>query len=321
MTGSPAAGRPRFSVVVPVFNKAPFIGDVLGALTTAVRAYGDAELIVVDHDSTDGGAEILAALDPAPDVSLIRPRGTIASARNQGAARATGTHVSFVDADCLVPPDYLDRLAGVFGAVCAEAVGCHVAPPPGSAWPVEVWYRVHASPEDGPRLWLPATALTVTRAAFESVGRFDDAKETHEDVEFCARLHAAGFRIWETHSITVTHLDNPATLGAFFTKEAWRARGAFDGRKAGGTDRPTVAMVCHLMLLAAGSGLALGGPGSAAVRAGAAVALASTVPLASVLLRTWRNNHLVRPMAALVLYQVYYLARLAALLRSVRLRG
>ena len=53
--------RPRVSVVVPVFNKARFLPAALDSIVAAVRSYGDAELIVVDHGSTDGSRELLAS--------------------------------------------------------------------------------------------------------------------------------------------------------------------------------------------------------------------------------------------------------------------
>ena len=303
--------------MVPVFNKAPYLREVLGTLNAAVRSYGDAELIVVDHESTDGGAAILAVLEPAPDVSLSAPRGTIAAARNLGAARATGSHLSFVDADCVVPVDYLDRVAEVIAAVDAGACGCRVRPPASSAWPADAWHGIHAFGRDGARAWLAGASLTVERAAFESVGGFDEAKETQEDIEFCSRLRGAGYRIWEAQSLSATHLDNPATLSGFFRKEAWRARGAFDGRSGKGADRATLAMALHLALLGAGAALAWGGPGPEAVRVAVTLALAFAVPLASVLFRGSRARRLYRPAAGVVLYQAYYLARAAAFVRSV----
>jgi GT2 family glycosyltransferase len=317
MTVPDAGGRPRFSVVVPVFNKAPFLREVIGSLAAAIRAYGDGELIAVDHESTDGSSEILASVAPGPNIVLRAGRGTIAAARNQGAALAGGSHLCFVDADCVVPVEYLSRVAEVLGTVSAEAVGCRVRLPAEVSWVAEVWDRIHASGGDGYRLWLSAAAITVERRAFESIGGYNEAMETQEDVELCSHLRRAGFRIWESHQLAATHLDNPETLRSFLRKEAWRARGAFGRSLAGSPDRPTLAMYLHLALIGVAVALMLVFSVPIAVRCLAVLALAFSVPIGSVAFRAWRNRQLYRPFAALVLYQAYYLARLAAFVRSL----
>ncbi|HQU33369.1 MAG: hypothetical protein B7Z68_02675 [Acidobacteria bacterium 21-70-11] len=311
-----ADSRPRFSVLVPVHNKAPVLRAVLTRLVSAVRSYGNAELIVVDHDSTDGSGEIVAALDPGPDIVVCSPVGTAAAARNLGAAHATGTHLTFVDADCVVTEDYLERLAEVVTSVNAAAVGGHVCAPVSSAWVADVWQRIHVPAGDGPRRWLSAAGLTVERGAFERVGGFDETKETQEDVEFCGRLRRAGYRIWGASALAVIHLDNPSTLAGFFRKEAWRATGAFDGRTRRGSDRPTLAMAVHLALVGGGAAVSIRGPGPEMVRLASTFALSFAVPSFTVAVRAWCNRRLYRPAAAVVLYQAYYLARVTALVQS-----
>lgn len=317
MTAPLAAGRPRFSVVVPVFNKAPFLPVVVQSLAAAVRTYGDAELIVVDHCSTDGSSEILTSASPGPEVLVSSARGTIAAARNEGAALASGSHLCFVDADCVVPSDYLERVTEVLGTIPAEAVGCKVTLPPGTPWVTEVWDRIHASAQDGYRPWLCGANLTLGRTLFESVGGFDETLETQEDVELCVRLREAGCRLWESHRLAVTHLDNPESLKGFWRKEAWRARGAFGVRGFWKASRPTLAMYLHVALIGLGLGQLVAAPWSGTIRFLTLLLLWFAVPIGSVVYRSWRNRKVYRPFCAIALYQTYYLARLAALVRRL----
>lgn len=130
--------QPRVSVVMPVFNKAPFLAASLDSIAAAVRSYGDAELIVVDHGSTDGSRELLQSRY-ADEAKLAEfSGGTIAAVRNHGARLAAGSVLSFIDADCVIPPHYLDRLVEVLAATGAGATGAEVVPPPSPTWVEDV---------------------------------------------------------------------------------------------------------------------------------------------------------------------------------------
>lgn len=105
------AGKPQaaFSVVIPLYNKAPLIEATLrSALVEQERLL---EVIVIDDGSTDGSAEVVARIDD-PRIRLIRQaNGGVSRARNRGIEEARGEWVAFLDADDLWSPDYLPRLA------------------------------------------------------------------------------------------------------------------------------------------------------------------------------------------------------------------
>jgi glycosyltransferase involved in cell wall biosynthesis len=82
MTGSFA--RPLLSVVIPCFNEAATIADLIERVRRA--PVPSKQIVVVDDGSTDGTREVLAALAEAPDLTLIlHPRN-----QGKGAALATG---------------------------------------------------------------------------------------------------------------------------------------------------------------------------------------------------------------------------------------
>jgi glycosyltransferase involved in cell wall biosynthesis len=103
---------PHFSVIIPVHNGGSDFERCLDALDRS--RFSDRELIVVDDGSTDRSAQ-LARLRGAEVISTDRPRGP-GAARNLGAERASGEFLFFVDADCEVHPDSLDRAAAVLEA-------------------------------------------------------------------------------------------------------------------------------------------------------------------------------------------------------------
>lgn len=108
----------KFSVIIPLYNKAPYIRKALESVLA--QTYADYELIIIDDGSTDGSAEIAEAIlqDPASRLIASSPRRLIrqansgvSAARNNGVAQASGDYIAFLDADDWWEPTYLERMA------------------------------------------------------------------------------------------------------------------------------------------------------------------------------------------------------------------
>ena len=111
-----AAARPRISVIVPVFNKAPFVVAALDSVVACGRA--DVEILLLDDCSSDqSAARITAWIRDHPDTPaafLTRAtNGGVARTRNALLARARGEFVFTLDADNGVYPTALDAFAAV----------------------------------------------------------------------------------------------------------------------------------------------------------------------------------------------------------------
>lgn len=119
----------RVSVIVPLYNKAPFVSRALDSVLA--QTFGDFELIVVDDGSTDGGDRVVEAR-AEPRVRLVRqPNAGPGAARNRGAAEARGELLAFLDADDEWEAGYL-----------AEAVRRLDACGPGVATVTSGYFRV-----------------------------------------------------------------------------------------------------------------------------------------------------------------------------------
>jgi glycosyltransferase involved in cell wall biosynthesis len=110
----PATSDVRIAVIVPCFND----GGTVEETVASVKASGDTvELVVVDDGSTDqASADAFNRLEAA-GVRVVHQANTgLAGARNAGLAATTAPYVYPLDADDLLVPGALDRLAAALDA-------------------------------------------------------------------------------------------------------------------------------------------------------------------------------------------------------------
>jgi len=98
-------GAYDLSIILPVFNKAPYLQQCLDTINDQVGF--DLELICVDDCSVDGCTEILEDFClRTSGAKLLKNRENRGAAfsRNLGLEHSSGRFVQFVDADDLLPP-------------------------------------------------------------------------------------------------------------------------------------------------------------------------------------------------------------------------
>ena len=100
---------PLVSIVMPVFNKADFVGDAIRSIQN--QTYKNQELIVIDDRSTDDTRKILRQFKDSDRIRIIfcKKNGGVAKARNRGIVEARGDFLCFIDADDLWEPDKISR--------------------------------------------------------------------------------------------------------------------------------------------------------------------------------------------------------------------
>ena len=103
----------RFSVVIPVYNVAPFLRECLDSLLAQTCA--DWEAICVDDGSSDGSGEILDEYKTRDSrfVVIHQTNAGVGAARNAGLGLAKGAWTYFVDPDDVVHPRLLEVLSGM----------------------------------------------------------------------------------------------------------------------------------------------------------------------------------------------------------------
>ena len=180
--------KPRFSVLIPLYNKEREVGEALRSVLA--QTLPPEEIVVVDDGSTDNGAAVVEALAARhPAIRLIRqPNAGVCAARNRAAAVATGDYLTLLDADDAWRPRFLEEIA----ALIAEFPGCgfyctafdirsHEGEFPADC-PSERGIVGNFFRDSAHRYIAIPSASCIPRSVFEAVGGFPDGMKIGEDL-------------------------------------------------------------------------------------------------------------------------------------------
>jgi len=181
--------RPTISVIIPAYNAARTICHAMES--ALAQTYRPQEILVIDDGSQDDTARIVADY-PAPVQLLQRPNGGPAAARNQGARQAQGEWLALLDADDHWLPHKLELQIVHASDPSVGLIHCFDEGNRRYRCPSKLTFD---------RLWdrnsISASSVLIRRAAFESVGGFneDPALISIEDYNLWLRIAAAAWKI------------------------------------------------------------------------------------------------------------------------------
>lgn len=208
---------PFFSVVIPAYNAAAFIGQALQGILD--QSDQDFEIIIVDNHSSDNTAGIVSAFDDARlSMIKIHNEGIISRSRNIGTRAARGQWVAIMDAD---DQWYAEKLAVVrrYIAEDSEAIlFCHdmALYKNGAASGI-----LHCGPREPDmfkalmlrgNVLIPAAVCVKKDVWLESGGFSEDERfVTVEDYEFWLRLASKGRFVFIPEVLGAYHLHDSNT--------------------------------------------------------------------------------------------------------------
>jgi glycosyltransferase involved in cell wall biosynthesis len=106
---------PKVSIIIPTFNRAVLLMETLDSVLK--QSFGDFEILVVDHGSSDNTAAILQRYQDTRVRSIhVDRREKLSHVRNRGLASARGQMIAFLDSDDLWEPDKLRQQTGLLEA-------------------------------------------------------------------------------------------------------------------------------------------------------------------------------------------------------------
>lgn len=187
---------PKFSIVIPAFNQAHFIGETIESIRR--QTLPDFEIIVVNDASPDDTGEVLAKIDDPRLRCLVHEQNKgLPAARNTGMRAAQGEYIALLDADDLFHPQklevhaaFLDQHPDVavtynprFDMNYSDTTIRDLTRPPATVGLRDFLFGYPFTPSD----------MVIRRKTVETVGYFDEFyRNGGEDMEFPAMLALAG---------------------------------------------------------------------------------------------------------------------------------
>lgn len=221
-------GDLSISVVMPAYNAAPLLAQVLAPLL-ALRDSGEVcEVLVVDDQSSDDTADLARSL--GANVLTNPSRGGPGAARNYAASHAIGDILWLVDSDVIAHMGGAAQIATAFRDATVDAVfGSYDDTPADRGWMSQYKNLMHRyyhqrARREASTFWAGCGA--VRKTAFLAVGGFDTEtykRPSIEDIELGYRIKAAGGRILLLPDLLGKHLKRWTLRSAVYTDIFCRA--------------------------------------------------------------------------------------------------
>ncbi|HEY6329107.1 MAG TPA: glycosyltransferase, partial [Blastocatellia bacterium] len=240
---------PGVSILIPSRNNVAVLRACIDSL--ACTSYQNYEVVIIDNESGDPATLEYLAASPHRVLRIESPGGnfSFADINNRAVDQVSTEFVLFLNDDTeVVSPEWLSQMAGYLGVPGVGAVGARLLYPDGRVQHAGV---VHSSYVPGPwhafrfaESWNPgfmgwslvarncsavtAACMLTRRDLFLELGAFDSKTfpVAYNDVDYCYRLLAAGYRIAYSPTSELTHHESlsrgrdgdPAELAQIFSK-------------------------------------------------------------------------------------------------------
>lgn len=218
------------SVIVPSYNASGTIAACLESLLAQETAE-DFEIVVV-NSSDDETVDLVRRDFPTVQAVQLPARVFAGIARNTGVEHSSGQLLAFVDSDCTVPSDWLERIVirhreghqALGGAIVdGSPTLCSRA-----EYPLET---IDFAPGNAMKevAFVSSANCAYSRHLFTEQGGFPEIR-AGEDMVFCHRLTKAGVKLFFDPGIRVSH-HNPVRFRAFVRKQLMHGEHSYRVRR------------------------------------------------------------------------------------------
>jgi len=244
---------PRLSIVIVSWN----VRELLSRCLSSVITYGPSgtQIIVVDNASSDGSADLVQQKYPTVEVIKNSRNVGFAAGTNQGLAVATGEFILLLNPDTEIRDDAISPLIDFLTTQQrVAAIGPELLNPDSThqvsvrRFPqlrdqffvlmkmrrlerfIPALRRYYAEPPAGTPIavdQIMGAAMLIPRAALTALGPLDDGfPNWFEEVDWCRRAHARGWRImYAPISQVVHHGGSSFNQILSIAKHRWMLRG------------------------------------------------------------------------------------------------
>ncbi|MDO8451972.1 MAG: glycosyltransferase family A protein [bacterium] len=190
--------HPLFTIVIPTFNEEHFLGKLLESLER--QSFRDFEVVVSDGGSKDKTVAVARSYQKKlPHLSVLDPKtgedSSPSRQRNQGATSARGTWLLFIDADSVLLPYALERIAVFTTSGDVTQFTTWFLPDSDVGGDIVLTLLGILLVESSillKRSMAPGPLTGIARSAFTDVGGYNESIRFAEDYDITQRLERQG---------------------------------------------------------------------------------------------------------------------------------
>lgn len=192
--------KPVLSIIIPTLNEEKYLGKLLESLVR--QNFKDFEVVVVDGNSKDKTLDVAKRYAKALNLkAIIERKKSIGLARNRGADLAKGEYLLFLDADVILPNDFLKKSLNEFERRFLD-VGTVLAIPQSNTFKDYFYYAVQNSILRFNQYISPMAigfCIFSTKRVYSRVKGFDENIKLGEDNDYVERAGKVGkFRLMKS---------------------------------------------------------------------------------------------------------------------------
>lgn len=260
----------QLSVIIVNYNVKHFLEQCLASVMKAVGGF-DAEIIIVDNNSTDGSITYLSPKFPAVRFVVNKENTGFAKACNQGLAISSGKYILFLNPDTIVPEDCFqkcmqfleaDPQAGALGTRMIDGSGIFLKEskrafpsPLTSLYKLSGLARLFPRSKTFARYYLghlpehktgeadvlAGAFMLIKKEVLDKTGGFDETFFMYgEDVDLSYRIQKTGYKNYYYPESTIIHFKGESTrkgsmnyVRMFYTAMSQFVKKHYGGSRAG----------------------------------------------------------------------------------------
>jgi glycosyltransferase involved in cell wall biosynthesis len=214
---------PKYSIIVPVYNRPDEVDELLKSLLKQV--YQDFEVLIIEDGSTHTCEKQVEQYAGQLNVRYYyKENSGQGFSRNYGFDRAAGEYFIVFDSDCIIPPDYLKHVDEALNHYHYDAFGGpDRAHPDFNPLQKAISYSMTSlfttggirGREKRAGVFHPRSFnMGISREVYEATGGYKITR-MGEDIEFSARIMASGCKVGLISSAFVFH-KRRTTLKQFY---------------------------------------------------------------------------------------------------------
>lgn len=190
---------PFFSVIIPLFNKENYVENALKSILN--QTFSDFEIIIINDCSTDNSVtKIQSYLSEKVRLIVHEKNKGLSATRNTGIANAKSDYITYLDADDLWKPTFLETIyrlissfpeAKIFGTNYEEVYGEKVLKPHNGSENLETNFEgvINFFKINLKQGIYNHGCVCFHKSVFEKVGYYDEKINFSEDLDFNVRAN------------------------------------------------------------------------------------------------------------------------------------